>query len=204
MTCPKCGASEIFTDADVDPDLPHTCTACFYAFSDADVRRNVNDPLSSDNEGEPGLLAGEVLGWRAWYVKDIPGVGLRLQSGYGRFPTVWEPFKVMKAECPNGHTDIPMEGIHCCGFYSALTREHLVDLGYNAYRLGDPFGPIVVIGQIACAGKVIPGTQGWRAAEAWPVRLYVPYDKWQVVKPLRDAYNIPVELDKTLGKGQGY
>lgn len=203
MMCPKCGASDVFTDATVDPDNPHTCTVCFFAFNDADASRaraNTRDPLGQDDEGAAGMVAGELLGWRAWYVTDVPGKGLRLQSGYGSFPTIWEPHTIMRAQCPKGHKDVPHEGMHCCGFYSALSREHLVSLGYNAYSLDDPHGPVVVIGQVAFSGKVIPGTQGWRAAEAWPTRLFVPYSKWQVVKPLGAAYNIPVVLDKTLGK----
>lgn len=219
MTCPKCGSHNIVTDRKADPDDPHTCTDCWRVFSDsaAGLLVRADAPLMTQ--------IGEVLGWRAWNVITTPE-GARLQSlGTGGASAgaarhhVWEPGSVEVASCakhfdhlspasaeaahyPHGvpfAMQVPVESCSC-GFYSALTREHLMELdSYHLYNPDVPTAP-VVIGQVAMSGKVIPGSQGWRAQEMWPHKLFVPHQFWQLVKPLAAAYNCPVELSKTLEK----
>lgn len=214
IACPKCGCTDVYTDAEVDPDLPHTCTACYLAFSNAEAAQATPDTLDADDlltrifhpngmEAETHTT-GEIIGWRAWHVIDTPE-GARLQSlglGGTGSNTIWTPGTIMEATCSKGHTDVPHEGLHCCGFYTGVSKEHLVEMRYNNYT--PEHGHFVVIGQVALCGKVIPGDLGWRSQYAWPVKLYVPYGMvggkrgWEMVKPLREAYGIPVELDNTL------
>ena len=134
---------------------------------------------------------GEVIGWRAWKVMGPPRHPRLFSVTWGN--TLWPTREWTVAQCRRGHTDVPMEGCSC-GLYAARTREHLVGLGYNVYYDG---GEPVVIGQVGLTGKVIPGTQGWRAEKGRIVRLYVPHDFWRLAKPLGEAYRVPVELSNT-------
>jgi hypothetical protein len=54
------------------------------------------------------------------------------------------------------------------------------------------------IGEVALVGKVIRGTQGWRAERARPLRLWVPYEHWRLVRKLAQTYRVPVGLTDTL------
>lgn len=213
MTCPKCGSPKIVTDRDLDP--PHTCTECWRAFDDADLAK-LAPKVPTEDANVDDLIPdaiGEVLGWRAWYIVETEA-GVRLKSLGSGGPisnTVWMPGNIEIAECPNHEEhrigngvpfdqQVPVEGCSC-GFYSAISREHLISL--NHYHLYDiDHGLPKCIGQVACSGKVIPGTQGWKAQEVWPVHLYVPYEFWRFVKPLKEAYNIPVELSRTLERAR--
>lgn len=218
VMCPKCGSNNVATDRELDP--PHTCTECWRAFDDKDVK----DVLGDDVEIEDGTsesmfpdVVGEILGWRAWYIIESPrGPRLRsLNTGHvASGDHEWEPGEIQYARCPAGvhlsptnrmdaelmpfDAQVPNEGCSC-GFYSAISREHLISL--NHYHLYDVENSLpVCIGQVALAGKVIPGSQGWKAQQVWPVKLHVPYEYWKLVKPLQTAYGIPVELSRTLEK----
>lgn len=206
MTCPKCGGSKVVTDRSLDP--PHTCTECWRAFEDKDIPQ-VLGQSDEENGDDTAEQLGEVIGWRAWYIVDTP-VGPRLKSLGSGGPisnTEWMPGNIEVAECPHGlghrvGNNVPFDeqvpvGSCSCGFYAAVSREHLISL--NHYHLYDiDHGRPKCIGQIAMSGKVIPGTQGWKAQEVWPVKLYVPFEFWRYVKPLQEAYGIPVELSRTL------
>jgi hypothetical protein len=85
-----------------------------------------------------------------------------------------------------------------CGLYAARTLQHLAGMPYHLYY-EDEF---VVLGEVALWGGVIPGTLGWRAQYGYPRRLLVPFEAWRLVKPLRDAYGVPVELSNTLALGE--
>ena len=51
-----------------------------------------------------------------------------------------------------------------------------------------------VVGVVGLAGKVIEGTQGWRAERGRIKELYLPPHHWRAAKALRDLYGIPVKL----------
>jgi hypothetical protein len=152
------------------------------------------------------LVAGEVVGWRAWGVIE-EGRNLALVSLFhgARWPTDdW-----LRAVCQKLNSDEPdphgceeSPGVYCvCGVYGARDREHLTGLR----QFGRPTGvrytmarPLTIIGQVALAGVVIPGWSGWRAARGRPLHLWVPYTHWRVVDRLVEAYRVPVGLSNTL------
>ena len=71
-----------------------------------------------------------------------------------------------------------------------------MDLGYNRY--GDSRDHPVFIGEVGFVGKVIPGSQGWRAEKGRIRKLFVPHRDWEYVEPLSKLYRVPVELENTL------
>lgn len=135
---------------------------------------------------------GEVFGWRAWIVH---GEGNEVRLGsvtHSKYR--WPPKTFMLAECPmHGIEDIPAQN-HSCGLYAAKTREHLLSMTYHRYDEVEN----VIIGEVAMSGRVIPGTQGWRAQRGRVHKLYVPYEKWRLVNPLKEVYGVDVELSNTL------
>lgn len=153
----------------------------------------MSTPRSSSRDRAPDVL-GEIMAFRAWEVETVWGAGdrYRLLSLSGYPGDLWPTGAWMEAECDSGCVEIP--GDDCsCGIYAAKHRRHLVRLGYNR-RGSSPR----VIGDVALAGKVVPGEKGWRAERARVVRLYVPYELWELVGPLREDYKIPVGLDNLL------
>jgi hypothetical protein len=101
-------------------------------------------------------VAGEILGWRAWKVEwDVTSQSYELHSATRGY--TWPKNSWAYAHCAaRGHAP---PGEKCsCGMYAAKTREQLLDMSYHVYDTND-----VVVGEVAMAGKVIPGTQGWRA-----------------------------------------
>lgn len=218
IMCPKCGSGSVATDRKLDP--PHTCTECWRAFDDADVKSVLGDDVEVEDGKSESMfpdVVGEILGWRAWYIVDTPE-GVRLRSLNTGAVIVgdhaWTPGEIQYAKCPKGihttpsnkldadlqpfHLQVPAESCSC-GFYAAISREHLISL--NHYHLYEQeYGMPKCIGQVAMAGKVIPGAQGWKAQQVWPTKLYVPFEFWRLVKPLQVAYGIPVELARTLEK----
>lgn len=86
-----------------------------------------------------------------------------------------------------------------CGFYSAKSAKHLLQLGYHRYNVAT--GTVGIVGKVACWGRVIEGTQGWRSEFAYPVLLFVPYEAVHLIKPLRDAYGCKVAQLNFLKKG---
>lgn len=118
----------------------------------------------------------------------------------------------MVARCPTC-TDVPGEDCtadpyrrhrHGCGIHAGNDRPHVRVLGYDDAAAVAAIWPehdigVVAIGEVGLAGKVIVGAKGWRATRARPLRLYVPYGAWRLVKPLRDAYGVPVQLANLTG-----
>lgn len=145
-------------------------------------------------------LTDAVEGWRAWGVpRTMPryGVPPKLYSvTYGNY--YWAPRKAMVATCSYRCDAEDVPGEQCsCGFYSAKTLEHLMSMGYHQYD-AEANGYYHVVGQVANWGKVIEGSQGWRAQKAYPKKLYVPFEAWPLAKPLSKAYGVPVELKNVL------
>ena len=163
-------------------------------------------PFDPKKLPEAGFVVPDVLGcvagWRAWGVdKDVPlyGTAPKLRSvTYAEY--YWAPRRAAQAECDRCSskegTGVP--GEHCsCGFYSAKTLEHLMSMSYHMYD-ADSSGCFHVVGQVANWGKVIEGTQGWRSQFSYPVKLFVPFEAWRLMKPLTAAYGIPCALKNTL------
>ena len=100
--------------------------------------------------------------------------------------------------CQSPADDGTIPGTGCsCGLYAAASRAQLVKLEYaNPGSAGFEANP-VLIGEVGFAGKVIDGSQGWRAEKGRIVRLYVPHICWRLVEPLERLYRVPVELDNT-------
>ncbi len=145
-------------------------------------------------------LIGTVEGWRAWVVQaEAPAFGVAPRLESATYNYYWAPRQKARAHCEKCGADVPGESCSC-GFYSAKTLEHLRTMGYHTY---DPaYGSICVVGRLANWGKVIEGTQGWRAEYAYPVTLYVPFEGWRLAKPLAKAYGCDVELLNLLDRSK--
>jgi len=141
-------------------------------------------------------FVGEVTGWRAWkrvgtiMVPRLMSV-TATQFSVEHVDAIWPTNRWFVASCPHGHSsgDVPVEGCKC-GIYAARDRDQLIALGYGAYKREQHR----VIGEVAFAGKVIPGSQGFKAQRARIKRLFVPYEDWRWAEPLAAAYNVPVEV----------
>jgi len=158
----------------------------------------------------PDVL-GEVVAYRAWRV--IGTVQLPMLSSASVSNFIWHPQRWTIAECMHGKSrwgdpsrcpssaavgDAAGPGVPgetcSCGLYAARDREHLVQLGYGNYC--DDAHP-VFIGVVGLAGKVVPGTQGWRAEKGRIRKLFVPFHLIEYVAPLERLYGVTVELTNT-------
>lgn len=165
-------------------------------------------------------LTAAVEGWRSWRVSaELPrfGVAPKMYSvTHGNY--YWTPRRAAEAECSRCEakeviddktgllvmkgTGIP--GEQCsCGFYSAKSLEHLLcEMSYHRYDLES--GTFCAVGQVACWGKVIEGSQGWRSQFAYPVKLFVPFEVPKAVAlALRKEYGVPVSLKNVLKPQKG-
>lgn len=138
----------------------------------------------------PPDLVEEIVGWRAWIVRLRELRTPILYSVTRREWVAWPADRWTVAECAKDH-DPPGEKCSC-GIYAARDRDQLDGLGYADGAI------LHVIGEVGLAGRVVVGTQGWRAEKARPRRLLVPHDHWQLVELFERAYSIPVELGWTL------
>lgn len=143
-------------------------------------------------------VVGEVIGWRAWELVGTDETP-RLMSvnAMARFPNspheaIWPTARYFLARCPNGHIEgLPVESC-MCGLYAAKSMEQLVSLGYGAYGTNGLVDKVV--GQVAFSGKVIEGSQGWRAERGRVYRLWIPYEMdWSIGERLAAAYKVEVE-----------
>jgi hypothetical protein len=144
-------------------------------------------------------VIGTVEGWRAWRVKlEAPRFGTVPKLMSASMNYWWTPRVKARAECkrcndpdPASHNHIP--GTSCtCGFYSAKTLDHLRSMGYHSYH--EHGSDTSVVGQLANWGRVIEGSQGWRAEFAYPAVMFVPFEAWRLRQPLMRAYGVPVKL----------
>jgi hypothetical protein len=159
----------------------------------------------ADTGREPKLIVPDQVaveyGWRAWGVKkgetkagktllqSINGGG----SAKGALP-FWQPRVPMEAVCDGEH-EVPAESC-TCGLYSAKTLDHLMTMRH--YYNYDPRTMFKVIGKVALWGKVIEGTQGWKATYGYPSELYLPFEAWHLHNDLHDAYGCPIYLKNFL------
>ena len=149
-------------------------------------------------------VAGTVDAWRAWRV-------LRRDGGYVLAsvikPTIWPHRQVLYAKCL--HVRSPLNWLcrrqphaapeaSCeCGIYAAgleLVGDYLDEASM-------PPAVARVLGRVALWGTVVECERGYRAAFAYPTRIYVPADARgrnrrgtrEAVEGLA-AYGVPVEL----------
>lgn len=139
-------------------------------------------------------VVGEIVGWRAWQVVGtmrLPRLmSVNAAHTVGHDDAIWPTRRWITARCPRGCVEeIPNE-MCTCGLYAAASREQLIQLRYGAYGAN----AVHAIGQVGFAGKVIPGSQGWRAERGRIISLIVPYEHWRYAKPLGEAYRVPVEV----------
>jgi hypothetical protein len=97
----------------------------------------------------------------------------------------------MVARCPKGHAleEVPHERCSC-GLYSARNLDHLLSMGYAMFADDG----VNVIGEVGNAGKVIPGSQGFKAQRSRVIKLYVPLAQAELGEKLGEVYNVPWEL----------
>lgn len=119
--------------------------------------------------------AAPVIGWRVWIVTATTD-GLRLGSVL--HDQVWAPGTTALASCqrhedlfaeplPPHQTPSPVCG---CGFHAA--RDPVDALSYLQGR--DERATVCrLLGEVALWGRLVETEGGWRAAAAYPVRLYV-------------------------------
>jgi hypothetical protein len=138
--------------------------------------------------------------WRLWEVEAVEGLP-RLRSLY-RF-SFWPVGAPLEARCEAQRLRLPRRPRHAaptetctCGIYGApfelIRRKLAVDCGL-------PAGCLFVIGTVSLWGDVLECERGWRAAFAYPSRIFVPLGfpgaAAQAVG-LGD-YGVPVELVDT-------
>lgn len=193
--CPVCGHSATTVASSTIPGVEHT-------------------PGITEDDRE--LLPGEVLGWRAWDVVTL-GKLVRLQSvtHKGGLDSVWPTDRWFRAECSRGAAEgdpfkcpasadgrIPGVtsggGRNCgCGLYSAMTYKQLTeDLSYGHYQVTGE----TVIGQVAFAGKVVIGSQGYRAERGRVAHIYVPHGAWKLGKRISEQYHVPYDIARWIGR----
>jgi hypothetical protein len=148
---------------------------------------------------------GYVEGWRTWKVsRELPLYGSTPKLYSATWDYYWSPRVKARADCErcdklNPETGL-MEGVPgetcSCGFYSAKTLEHLRSMGYIGACTNDQF--VSVVGKLANWGKVIEGSQGWRAEFAYPVTVYLPFEAARLGPAIKKAYGVPVRLMNVL------
>lgn len=161
--------------------------------------RTAGGPIVAPPERE--LVAGEVRGWRAWNVHKL---GKLYRLGSVTHKSHWPVADWVYAHCGGdpvcdhpSNTDGRVPGEGCsCGIYSASTFEQLVkELPYAHYqRAGE-----VVIGEIAMAGKVIVGTQGYRAEKARVAKIYTPPNAWKLGREIAKQYGVEYDTHRWIG-----
>jgi hypothetical protein len=159
-------------------------------------------------------VIGAAEGWRSFRVPCEPpryGASPRLYS-VSHSSYYWKPREVNVASCrrhnsgqmrssgPGGFVrgyHVP-PGENCtCGLYSARTLPHLLSMGYHTYAPEN--GDFCVIGRVANWGKVVQGSQGWRAEKSYPLELWVPFEMGATLGlKIRETYGVPVLLKNIL------
>lgn len=138
--------------------------------------------------------------WRLWEVEDLDATP-RLRSLY-RF-SFWPVGAPLEARCEAQRFRLPRRPRHAaptetctCGIYGApfelIRRKMAIDHGL-------PPGCLFVIGTVSLWGDVVECERGWRAAFAYPSRLFVPLGGPGAAEQavgLAD-YGVPVELVDT-------
>jgi hypothetical protein len=111
--------------------------------------------------------AAQSVGWRVWTVQERPE-GVRLGSVI--HDAVWTPAELARAAC-----SVDMRhaapGVECnCGFHAARDP---VDAFSYLHGRNEPRTIARVLGEVLLSGSIVETQGGWRASQAYPVRLYV-------------------------------
>ncbi len=171
--------------------------------------------MTVDSFRVPDVI-GEIVGYRAWRIVG-PEQTPRLKSVTygGGDDQIWPTNRWFPALCSgestcqydakygpaqpgmrppgdeNGNDDDSIPGVDCgCGLYAARSISQLVSMSYAGASVGNS----TVIGEVGFVGKVIGGTQGWRAERGRIVRLWVPIDDYARGLLLGRAYGVDVEV----------
>jgi hypothetical protein len=161
-------------------------------------RRKASEPARTATEITTAPDYAEPLcAWRLWEV-DGRGATARLRSLYRlSFWPVGAPFE---ARCEAQRLRLSRRPRHAaptatcsCGIYGApfeLIRKKLAIEG------GLPPGLLFVIGTVSLWGDVLECERGWRAALAYPSRLFVPLGSPGAAERAvgLEDYGVPVEL----------
>jgi hypothetical protein len=163
--------------------------------------------------------AEALTGWRVWLVARH-AAGARLVSVV--YHAVWQPRRELEAECMHWRPSLlrpwrarratheaPGDGCRC-GIYAAEDVSGAVDY-LDAVWGEEPLRwPVVhrVIGRVSLWGSVVECERGWRAAHAYPQRLWVPsrdgsgrpLERAPEVARALGVYGVPVELVEAGGK----
>jgi hypothetical protein len=132
-----------------------------------------------------------LIGWRAWILTQTAD-GLRLGSVL--HDEVWAPGTTALATCRRREDFFaepipphPTPSVECaCGFHAA--RDPVDALSYLRGR-NEPTTVCRILGEVALWGRLVETETGWRAAAAYPVRLYVPDDELAAALAV---YEVPV------------
>jgi hypothetical protein len=135
--------------------------------------------------------APPVLGWRAWAVMET-AAGLRLGSVL--YDEVWAPGTTALAVCRRREDFFaepipphPTPSGECgCGFHAA--RDAADALSFLRGR-NEPSTVCRILGEVALWGRLVETEAGWRAAAAYPVRLYTPDE---TISAALAVYGVPV------------
>lgn len=210
MTCPECHGSTIYPSAVPGMVACGFCGLLFLGEAEADESVEAESLILPDGEVRIPDEVGVHYGWRAWDVKadavelgQVPLLRSATASAYA-----WTPRQINYAICTkgtgrkNGQTagkphEVPAPGCRC-GLHAAKDLDHLISLGYQDYD--EEKGSWSVIGRVALWGRVIEGTQGWRAEKGYPDQLYVPYEAANLIEPLEETYGVEVGVGNWLGE----
>lgn len=143
------------------------------------------------------IIHGEIIGHRAW---DLVGATSHPRLGSLNWDAEWPTRTWLTAACGGGlDHEAPDEGCNC-GIHAARDRTHLYTMHYTTgsdFTVEDLYDRRhlrIVTGEVALAGKVIPGSQGWLAEKARVFRLWIPHAHWRIGMFLADAYRVPIIL----------
>jgi hypothetical protein len=204
--CPECGAvnRDDLASVIVASTLPGfaRCKSCGKVFPAKAERAKAESEADDLKLVEPELIVPDQIaveyGWRAWKVrKKESKAGMTLLQSVSHDDAFWQPRVPMEAVCKHDCGDVP--GDQCrCGLYAAMTLPHLKTMRH--YFDYDPNESFRLIGKVALWGKVIEGTQGWKATYGYPSELYLPFEAWHLHNDLKESYGVPVYLKNFLRK----
>jgi hypothetical protein len=144
-----------------------------------------------------------VTGWRAWVVTETAS-GLRLGSVL--HDEIWTPATTALARCRR-RDDLfaeplpphPTPALECgCGFHAA--RDPADALSYLRGR-DEPGTVCRILGEVALWGRLVETETGYRAAAAYPVRLYAPD---QAVAERLEVYGVAVAVAEPVKRTMGF
>jgi hypothetical protein len=153
-------------------------------------------PIAVERTTAPDY-AEPLCAWRLWEVEDLDAAP-RLRSLYR--DSFWPVGAPLEARCEAQRLRLSRRPRHAapretctCGIYGApfelIRRKLAIDRGL-------PIGCLFALGTVSLWGDVLECERGWRAAFAYPSRIFVPVGfpgAAERAVGLRD-YGVPVEL----------